>query len=511
VYWDTWTLVETIIDVLFMIDLILNFFIWPSHIDSNESKSLKSIAINYLTGWFLVDLISSVPIGLINYSLGIEDSAKFTKYNKLLRMTRIPRLSRVFRIFRLIKVLKHQQTSKFLLKLLEFLQVNARIVKFFEFLFMVFLFVHCLGCFWYFSAVIDEFSPETWVVRNGLQDVPPEQLYLTCIYWALTTITTVGYGDIAARTDLEKVTAMILMICGVGFYSFTIGSLSSFLLNVESRETLLTQKMAAINEFAKETQVTDEVRKKIRQAIRFRNSKVGIVWSDKHSLFKELPKGLQFEVALSMYSGLAKESILFKDRDPALTTALIPTLFPLKVNRGEYLYQKGDYSDSLYLIATGRVSLVTEQFGIAYKSYLKGSYFGEIELFDGCLREENVVTVLNSEFFTITRNEFLRVLNDFPADKDRIFSVALKKKEKNAECRNEIVKLIRFWSKEGSVAALAGKSAEMIDDVTVVYKNDIEEQSRLTDESSEISQINDRLDRIEKCMQMILERLDGLK
>lgn len=66
------------------------------------------------------------------------------------------------------------------------------------------------------------------------------------MYWAFTTVTTVGYGDILARTDLELIMAIIWMILGVGFYSFTIGSLSSMLGVIDSRDTILKAKLAAV-------------------------------------------------------------------------------------------------------------------------------------------------------------------------------------------------------------------------------------------------------------------------
>lgn len=107
-----------------------------------------------------------------------------------------------------------------------------------------------------------------------------------------------------------------LVLCSVGwFYTFTIGSLSSFLSAVDTRDSVLAQKMAAVNEFIKETNFSGEIKQKIWQAIKFSNRKLGAVWSDKNSLFKELPKNLRYEVALSMYGGIAKQLPLFKDKD----------------------------------------------------------------------------------------------------------------------------------------------------------------------------------------------------
>jgi len=47
------------------------------------------------------------------------------------------------------------------------------------------------------------------------------------MYWACQTITTVGYGDVAAKTKEELLLSFVWMLVGVGFYSFIIGNFST--------------------------------------------------------------------------------------------------------------------------------------------------------------------------------------------------------------------------------------------------------------------------------------------
>jgi voltage-gated potassium channel Kch len=54
---------------------------------------------------------------------------------------------------------------------------------------------------------------------------------LAAIYWAIQTLLTVGYGDIPAVTTEEMIIAVIWMILGGMFYTFTIGNLTSVLSN----------------------------------------------------------------------------------------------------------------------------------------------------------------------------------------------------------------------------------------------------------------------------------------
>ena len=76
--------------------------------------------------------------------------------------------------------------------------------------------VHIVGCFWYYTAVLDEFGPDTWVFRYDYLDSDDKTLYIASIYWVFSTITTVGYGDIVPFTQLERVFTLFLMGFGVG-------------------------------------------------------------------------------------------------------------------------------------------------------------------------------------------------------------------------------------------------------------------------------------------------------
>jgi hypothetical protein len=55
------------------------------------------------------------------------------------------------------------------------------------------------------------------------------ELYLTSIYFTVTTITTVGYGDIDITTRMEKIFCILVMIIGVIAFSFASGSLASII------------------------------------------------------------------------------------------------------------------------------------------------------------------------------------------------------------------------------------------------------------------------------------------
>jgi len=52
-------------------------------------------------------------------------------------------------------------------------------------------------------------------------------LYCVAFYWTITTITTVGYGDIEGTNDLERIFCSFIMIIGVILFSLANGALAS--------------------------------------------------------------------------------------------------------------------------------------------------------------------------------------------------------------------------------------------------------------------------------------------
>lgn len=67
------------------------------------------------------------------------------------------------------------------------------------------------------------------------------------MYFVLTTLTTVGFGDISGGTINERIMCIILMCIGVFAFSFSIGSLSSMLSTLDSRKANLKEKMQTLN------------------------------------------------------------------------------------------------------------------------------------------------------------------------------------------------------------------------------------------------------------------------
>ncbi|MFT5822506.1 MAG: voltage-gated potassium channel [Crocinitomix sp.] len=157
----------------------------------------------------IIDLLSIIPtyIGLL--PLGTDASS--------LTVIRSLRLLRVFRILKLGKYLKEAKTlSKAL---------AASKNKIIVFLGAIFTVVIILGTIMYLVE-----TPE-----DGFTSIPRS------IYWAIVTLTTVGYGDIYPVTALGQFIASIVMIMGYAIIAVPTGIVTNELIKVENEDNISTK------------------------------------------------------------------------------------------------------------------------------------------------------------------------------------------------------------------------------------------------------------------------------
>ncbi len=178
-------LLEWIITILFSIEYLLRIY--------SSNKPLK-----YIFGFYgIVDLLAIIPTFLGTIVVGTHS----------LIVIRALRLLRVFRIFKITRYISEEMT---LLKALK-----ASRVKISVFLFMLLMLVLIIGTVMY--LVEGE--------KNGFTSIPKS------IYWAIVTMTTVGYGDITPQTSVGQLLSGIVMILGYSIIAVPTGIVSVEIAN----------------------------------------------------------------------------------------------------------------------------------------------------------------------------------------------------------------------------------------------------------------------------------------
>ncbi|CDW72811.1 cation channel family protein [Stylonychia lemnae] len=405
---------DTVIDFFFMFDIYVNFNTPITVKTDVYNNNRKDIINSYLKSWFLIDLFASLPMNLFQMYLIPQEYN--LKGQDLIRIARLPRLYRLFRM--------------------------ARLTTFFI---SVFLCVHLVGCLWILAANLSETQSDTWIYRKGLQDADDYSVYLASIYWAFQTLLTVGYGDVSAQTNEEMIIAVIWMIVGSFFYTFTIGNLTSVISNQNTRQSQISDRVNIINQFCKETNLDRTLTNKLRNAV-FYITKKNFVWADKIKIFEELPASVKSDIAKEMHRGIIKKIRFFDDKDNNFIGSIVPLLNPLKTFRHEVIYKKDHHPNSIFFITQGRVSFFIERKNIAFKDMIEGCYFGDIDIIFKRKRKYTVISAVDSDFLTFSKTIFEDIIQkDYPEIYEEMTIVAYEREKRIKDAKKKALKEYKAW------------------------------------------------------------------
>lgn len=93
------------------------------------------------------------------------------------------------------------------------LRISAAFERLSFFFLVLLLLCHFVGCLWIFIArnIEDpQIEGDNWIEAGEFQDLTMSELYATSCYFTMTTITTVGYGDISGNSTIERVICIFL-------------------------------------------------------------------------------------------------------------------------------------------------------------------------------------------------------------------------------------------------------------------------------------------------------------
>lgn len=171
---------EWIFTIIFLIEYILRVLVAPNR-------------LRYIFSFYgIIDFVAILPAFMAIFIMGAHSLV-------------IIRSFRLLRIFRILKISRYTSAGQSLLKAL-----SASKAKISVFLFTVLTVVLFLGTIMY--LIEGE--------KNGFTSIPK------AIYWAIVTITTVGYGDLTPATTIGQFLSSILMILGYAIIAVPTGIIS---------------------------------------------------------------------------------------------------------------------------------------------------------------------------------------------------------------------------------------------------------------------------------------------
>lgn len=124
----------------------------------------------------------------------------------------------------------------------------------------------------------------------------------------MTTITTVGYGDISGSTPVERVFCIVIMVVGVISFSFASGSLASIMQDYDSKNAVFNEKMKKLKKIYSDYNIPYDLYGKIKTSISINAHDE----EDINRFVEDLPHHLKNEVSLYIHEDTYKSMNFLK-------------------------------------------------------------------------------------------------------------------------------------------------------------------------------------------------------
>lgn len=194
----------------------------------------------YLKSWLIVDFLAFVPFDII-VTLMIKGS-KNTDLSTV-------QLIKVMRLLRLLKLMKLSPLSSHITYIEEFFNVSHVILSVLFTVFKLLIMGHFLACVWWGAS--SQLSDLPWYDSAQhqytlLSHAPFRDQYVTSLYFAMTTLTTTGYGDITPVNSPERGLAIFMFIIGAlvfGYVTANVAVIIGHYSHLEARSNKYTNQI----------------------------------------------------------------------------------------------------------------------------------------------------------------------------------------------------------------------------------------------------------------------------
>ncbi|CAK4070104.1 unnamed protein product [Aphanomyces euteiches] len=289
---------DYLVDAVFGVDIASTFRLAYHNAERVLVCDTKTIAKTYLKGWFVIDVISTVPIDSIgSYFLGSS--------NKVLKSTKLLRIFRVARLFKLARLLKIGKVFK---RIRESVQLSPSMERLLKLITIMVCFGHWCACSFHWIMLFEEeLGLRTWCTDYFFpQDedpgacsfrVPVEDRYVTAMYWAFTTMTTVGYGDIKPFkfSVAELLFAVICLMVNSTVYAYIVSGFIDVIYNYDPNDREYRSRMNDMKDYVRDTAMSVRLSNNVKRHYDFLLTQTCLF--PEEQIFSQLKPSLRFDVA----------------------------------------------------------------------------------------------------------------------------------------------------------------------------------------------------------------------
>lgn len=386
---------DSLIDGVFVVDMLINSrTAFPSPVTGNLVTGSREMTLNYLRGWFFIDLLSILPFELIGTLMGVQDDRSL-RYLAALKCLRLLRLGRLLRYLDHIQFVRTWRLGKLLG--------------------LFVLCTHWAACTWHFVAALELAvgRESTWIDRWDLGEASAIQRYVAALYVGLCLL--LG-ENLDPSTAAEQLCAYAFMLLGAVAVASLFGEIAVVLQSANSRDNIYSAKMDAVNATMRLLGLPADLRERIRNYYDFIHRRRHDI--DVRGFARDLSGALSDEMQRHVYKDIGRVP-LFDGAPRQFMSELLNSVSTLVHLPGDCIVRQGDVGREMYVILAGQVRVRVKGKGVV--SHLsKGDYFGELALLFPTKRAATVVADSYTDSAMLGRTALRRLLGHYPEMKERV-------------------------------------------------------------------------------------------
>lgn len=387
-----------LIDLFFLVDIVLNF-VTSYRRAGVEVTDRRRTARHYLRTMFPVDLIANLPLDALVLALGAGRVVGPSAVSVVL-LLRLPRLLRVVRLFVVLNRSQQQTwTNTGALGIIKFLVVAA-------------LLIHWVACGWFVIAYMDGFPEDSWVAGQELEQASVRAQYIRALYWSIVTMTTVGYGDISPRREVEYLFAIAVMLLGASLYAFIIGNLASLFSSLDRAKATFWNRIEALELYLRSRGTPRDLAEQVHNYYEYIWARHRGMKAD--AMLEDLPGPMRLEVLLHLTHELLAKVPLFHHCSPTLRNVLLLSLHAQTYAPGGYIVREGEIGREIFFISRGQVEILSDAGEKDHGTLEDGDYFGVLSLLLGERRTASVKALSYCEVFVLEERRFNEIRKEYP-------------------------------------------------------------------------------------------------
>ena len=372
------------VDLLFLLDVLISFFRGYYNYEMQIIFNNKKIINHYLKRFFISDLLESIPIySIVKILINKKYEGHFGESDYRFDIFKIFFFMKPFKTFKIIR----KKQNKALADFYAYFHDNyylEELINFLIYFLISILFVHLFICF---HIYLSYKSYPNWISYTNNIDSAFFSKYIASLYFLITTMTTVGYGDIICISFIERIYHILLLVIGTLLYTFIVSKIGKY-LGDQSREQI---------KLGQDLNILESIRISYPKMPYNLYSKIQnhlISTSKKRKtngisiLINGVPEAIKKDLLFKIYSKVIRGFSIFREvNNSNFIHQVLTSFIPIVSRKDEIIIIEGEFVENISFIKDG---LLTLEISIDLKAPYKSIKNYMEKNFNGISRKEEM-------------------------------------------------------------------------------------------------------------------------